>query len=457
MTDRVLRHFTTLAWLALACAAAAACARPQAGGGADPAMPTRVMLGWSGDPVRTMSVTWRTWNASPGAAGQLAAFTADPSRMAPQATSAATTSRLDLGGGRAAYAHRVTFAGLEPGSSYWYRVGAGSRWSEWLRFRTASATAEPFRFIFLGDAQNGIRSLWSRAVREAVLAAPDARFVLYAGDLVAEGWDDRLWEEWADAPGFAAAMIPSLASPGNHDLRRGRASVLGGAISTVNELWKAQLTLPHDGPPDVPELADQAWFLDVQGVRIVSFDANMYTESNYDPAVKARAGARQLEWLDRVLAGNPGRWSVVVQHEPLYSTGHDRDNAELRAALLPVFERRRPDLVLQGHDHVYGRTRKLAAGRAVAADAPGTVYAVSVSGPKMYPLNQKFLDLMAVTRPDTQMYQVISVSPDRLAYEARSIGGELVDAFELRKDAAGASTLVEPPPERRAPAPPAGR
>jgi len=441
-----------LIWLAALCTAAAGCSRqgvPAAGG---PGTPDRITLGWSGDPARTMSVTWRTSGASATATGEVAAFTADPSALTPLATSPATTSRLDLGAGRTVYSHRVTFTGLAPGTPYWYRVGDGPRWSEWFRFRTASAAAEPFRFIYLGDAQNEIRSKWSRAVREALLAAPDARFVVHAGDLVAEGWDDALWGEWTAAQGFAAAMIPSLPTPGNHDLHRVPGDPAGSGISAVNALWRAQFTLPHNGPADVPELADEAWFLDYQGVRIVSLDANMYTEGDFDPSLKARAAASQLAWLDRVLADNPNSWTIVVHHEPVYSVGNSRDNADLRAALLPIYDRRHVDLVLQGHDHAYGRTHRLAAGRPVAPGEAGTVYAVSVSGPKMYPLNKKFLDLMAATRTNTQMFQVISVSGDRLSYEARSITGDLVDAFELRKGAAGASTLTGLVPGRPTPA-----
>jgi hypothetical protein len=64
---------------------------------------------------------------------------------------------------------------------------------------------------------------------------------------------------------------------------------------------------------------------------------------------------------------------------------------------------------------------------------------------------------MAVTRTNTQMFQVITVGGDRLSYEARSITGELVDAFELQKGAGGATTLTELAPDRPAAAGRAGR
>lgn len=106
------------------------------------------------------------------------------------------------------------------GAAHTYRVGDGETWSEWHVFRTASDRPEPFRFLYVGDAQNDIRSLWSRVIRAAYAAAPDARLILHAGDLVTQGWDDRLWSEWCEALGFIGATVPSLPVPGNHDLKR---------------------------------------------------------------------------------------------------------------------------------------------------------------------------------------------------------------------------------------------
>lgn len=68
---------------------------------------------------------------------------------------------------------------------------------------------------------------------------------------------------------------------------------------------------------------------------------------------------------------------------------------------------------------------------------------VSVACPKMYEKNDRFDALMAITLGGTQLYQVIDVNNDRLRYESWSVGGELVDAFELAKDAAGATVYKD--------------
>ncbi|MBP6799144.1 MAG: metallophosphoesterase, partial [Luteimonas sp.] len=113
-----------------------------------------------------------------------------------------------------------------------------------------------------------------------------------------------------------------------------------------------------------------------------------------------------------------------------------RDNGLLREHLLPVIRARGVDLVLQGHDHVYGR-RLDEGGRL-------PVFAVSVAGAKQYRLSARARDTMAPVGEDTQLFQVIRVDGDRLRYEARTATGRLYDAFELVGDRASRRLLEQP-------------
>jgi 3',5'-cyclic AMP phosphodiesterase CpdA len=127
---------------------------------------------------------------------------------------------------------------------------------------------------------------------------------------------------------------------------------------------------------------------------------------------------------------------VLTFHHPIYSTAKGRDNKKLREAWQPVFDRYRVDLVLQGHDHSYGRSglvvgENLPTGASARDPNAGTVYVVSVSGPKLYSLDPE--PWMKSSAQDKQLYQVITVDGDHLRYEARTATGELYDRFELRK------------------------
>jgi acid phosphatase type 7 len=405
-------------------------------------VPERLVLGFAGDPVHTQAVTWRTSTLVEKPQAQIARFTADPAFQEQARSVAATTIRVALATGGEAFHYRVRFDGLEPATAYAYRVGDGTVWSEWCRLLTASEGVAPFRFIYLGDVQNSVKALWSQAVRAAYAHAPDARFILIAGDLVNEGWDDELWGEWCHALGFISSTVPILATPGNHDLHEPPPNTKTAKVSRVHPLWNAHLTHPDNGPNGVDLFRGEAWHLDYQGVTLIGLEANVYAEEDFDPAAKSRVQGALPTWLEGVLSAGRARWTVMLQHQPLYAVSKQRDFVELRDVMLPIIDRYHVDLVLQGHDHRYARTHKLARGGVVGAGEPGTVYSIAMSGPKPHAENPHFADLMAVRSGETQTYQIISVAGNRLRYEAYAITGELLDAFELNKDSAGASTYV---------------
>jgi hypothetical protein len=233
--------------------------------------PSRVLLTWSGDPATTQSVTWRTEVMVLAPQAQVAKFTADPAFEKSAAAVPATSVNDDIGDGKTAAHYRADFVGLPPDTRYSYRVGDGKTWSEWNSFRTASNRPDPFRFLYFGDAQNSIKSMWSRTVRAALLAVPDARFLAHAGDLLAEGYDDRLWGEWTGALGFVGATIPSIPAPGNHDLHHPPGSPDSKTVFSVSPLWRSHFALPANGP-DIEEMRGQSYYVDYQGCRIVALD-----------------------------------------------------------------------------------------------------------------------------------------------------------------------------------------
>ena len=123
-----------------------------------------------------------------------------------------------------------------------------------------------------------------------------------------------------------------------------------------------------------------------------------------------------------------------------------------------MFDKYAVVFVLQGHDHTSARTQRMVGDRNVTAGATarsetgGTMYVVSVSGPKMYDLGRQ--EFMRRAAEDTQLYQVIHVDRDELRYEARTAIGTLYDAFTLRKRDGQPNELIEQAPdtpERRRP------
>jgi len=185
------------------------------------AYPDRIVLNWSDDPATTLSVTWRTDAGVTGSVAQVALARAEPSFYTEAETIDADTERLELttenGDSLTAQYHSATFRGLQPDTTYAYRVGDGERWSEWFHARTAARGAAPLSFLYVGDAQNNVRSHWSRAIRAAYRLAPDAHFAIHAGDLVDNAHRNVEWGEWHEAGGFIHSMLPSVPVTGNHE------------------------------------------------------------------------------------------------------------------------------------------------------------------------------------------------------------------------------------------------
>jgi hypothetical protein len=304
--------------------------------------------------------------------------------------------------------HTAVIRGLAPGTTYVYSVGDGSQenWTELAEFTTAPDRAQPFSFIYMGDAQNGL-DRWGTLVRNAFRSRPDAAFYLMAGDLVNRGAERNDWDSlFHNATGVfdRRTLVPAI---GNHECQGGRP-----------KLYLDQLTLPRNGPPGLePE-------------RVYSFEyANalfVVLDSNLDPA-------QQAPWLERTLANTKATWKFAVYHHPAYASGGNRDNPELRQAWTPIFDKYHLDLALQGHDHAYLRTYPLKAHQRVSSPKEGTVYVISVSGTKMY--QQPKRDYTEVGMTNVATYQVldIQISGNRLVYRAYDIDGKQRDELVIEK------------------------
>jgi hypothetical protein len=242
--------------------------------------------------------------------------------------------------------------------------------------------------------------------------------------------------------GAKAAEVPNVPAPGNHDLRRASLLSPGGDVFAAPALWNAIFATPANGPADLPELAGQNYYLDYQGVRIIALDVNAFANADFRASQRARVQAAQVRWLRAVLGAGPQRWTIVVQHQPIYSMVKGRDFTGMRSVLGPIYDQFHVDLVLQGHDHVYARTQKMRGGRPVDPRTPGTTYVTSVSGPKMYPLTGRWAALMARTLAGEQLFQVLSVDGNRLSYESRAADGTVVDGFELVSKFGAASSSL---------------
>ncbi|NND06787.1 MAG: metallophosphoesterase family protein [Saprospiraceae bacterium] len=389
--------------------------------------PDQVILNLAENPLQAVAVNWRTDTTVTSGSVEVAVATHGPSFREQKRTIAAQTQSFTNQYKQEptvkAHYHEALIDKLSPGEIYVYRVGIDTVWSEWFQIRIPDLSEKPLRFIYFGDAQNEVKSMWSRVIRQAYSTLPEVDFMLHAGDLINRSNRDREWCDWFYAGSFIHATIPSVMTPGNHEYSN----------VVLSPQWRPQFNLPTNGPPGLEETCYQINYPDL---KVISLDAEQIDES---PTFKKA----QMIWVDSILENDPRKWTAVTLHYPLFSTKPDRDNPELRAGFKPIFDKYQVDIVLQGHDHAYGRgtVQNESTGTNKQDPSSGTMYVVSVSGPKMYDLREDtWMDRRAA---NTQLFQIISIEKDTLNYQAFTALGTLYDEFDLVKSQISGNELID--------------
>jgi 3',5'-cyclic AMP phosphodiesterase CpdA len=392
--------------------------------------PDRIILTFNGNPATSRAVTWRTDTTITKAVAQIALATVNSGFAEKAKTIEARTEKFDLGRYKAnaslmVHYHSTNFEGLLPDKLYAYRVGDGeAHWSEWIQFRTAKEAYAPTSFVYFGDAQNDVLSHWSRVIRMAYQTAPEASFVVHAGDLINNAHHDYEWAEWYKAGGFIHSQWTAIPVVGNHEFRP-RSE---GESRELSIQWRPQFTLPIEN--SIPEnLHETVYTVDYQDIRFIILNSNANLEE-------------QTDYLEEKLKNSNAKWNIITCHHSVFSPAKGRDFEFARKNWKPLLDTYNVDLVLNGHDHTYARghvpTRTTST---VRKNEITTVYVTSVSGPKQYELDKEQLKSYEEdgytpdkTAEQTQFFQVISIEDNKLTYIAYTALGEEYDRAVIVKD-----------------------
>lgn len=427
--------------------------------------PDRIVATFETDPATSFAVSWRTADGIEQPKARITEALSAPrfDRSAREHVAETERVRLDstfyegrehllnypLNPDKVQF-HSVNFTGLEPNTLYAYQVcGAQAHCSEWFHIRTAPRAGEPIRFIYLGDAQNGVMTHFARVIRAAWSSLPDAHFILHAGDLVDHASRDLEWASWFRSGGFIHAMTPVIPVTGNHEYDKLEIEDEQRRVA-LSSIWRPQFRLPV--VESLPALLHET-------VYTVTFGATLKVlVLNTQFARYSGRYADQAEWLDSELANSAAEWNIVAMHHPIFSAAGERDNEGLRAAILPVLRRHNVPLVLQGHDHTYSRGQDHQ-NPTIKQDTSGTVFVTSVSGAKMYSLKESRWDgyndqgaVLERAGENTQFYQLLEIDDKRLDYRSFTATGERYDAFSLLHRGDDGFEIIQesnPGPERK--------
>jgi predicted MPP superfamily phosphohydrolase len=387
--------------------------------------PQRIILNLTESPHSSVAVTWRTIDKVDQPMAQIAKATDWTEFEDSLLTYEAKIEKFITDEGQQVWYYSVIFSELKPSTKYFYRVGAEDHFTEWIQFTTADDEPTPFQFIYFGDPQNHNKKHVTKVLREAYTTAPEADFWLFSGDIIGDPEDYQIAEFFYAGNPFNR-MVPQVMIPGNHDRKYQRdengeyvREEDGDRIRLreIDPYWHTSFTLPENG---IDGLEETSYYFDYQGVRFIMINSNDKREE-------------QAVWMEKILKNNDNNWTIVTFHHPVYSAGRDRDRRETRDIFSPLFDKYNVDLVLTGHDHAYARSHKLKAGEIVDENEQGTVYIVSVSGPKMYSVNSNYEHLMVKTGGYAQLFQVLDVSENKISYKSYTLTGKVFDSFELTK------------------------
>ncbi|MEE6281715.1 metallophosphoesterase [Georgenia sp. MJ170] len=367
--------------------------------------------------------------------------------------------------------YQAVAAGLQPGSTYHYRVGdrAAQVWSPTGAFVTSDGE-DDFTFVNLTDTQSQNEDeaeLSAATIAKSLTHVPEAEFIVHNGDVVENGDREQDWIDLLDAAQPSLLSTTVAPAAGNHE------ATAGGFVDHF------ALDAPNGQ--------------DTESGAYYSFDYNrahfVVLNTNEDP--EQAVSDAQLEWLrSDVTAARDGgaEWIIMSLHKGPYTTAthlDDHDIVAMRDVLVPLIDELDIDLVLQGHDHVMSRSKVLVSdpdgveNAAVAettvitemkngkraeyaVDPDGTIYFLpNTAGAKHYTQATEaadgidldaYLDLFDRTgEQDTENFAGITVTEDRLTvdvYDIRAEGSPRVfESFGVDRQVSPVSARIDALPE----------
>ena len=300
--------------------------------------------------------------------------------------------------------HEVHLRGLDPATTYTYRVRFGDQVLSPASFTTAPPPGTPnWRMVVYGDNRSN-PATHARNVEQIMKLDPG--LVINSGDLVAAGSRYEQWKTQYFDPlrGLAehVALFPCL---GNHDQN---------AIHYYNY---------HSLPDDQGEVY---YSFDYGNAHFIALNSNALD-------APFERGAPQTEWLIADLeAHRDATWTFVYFHHPLFRAHATRGVTPQRWVWQPIFDQYGVDLVITGHDHHYMRSYTI--GHYRGEPRRGVYHLISGGGgAPTYPMAPK---VHAAARRRVHHITAIDVMDDRLVARGIDLNGNEFDTFVIDQQVA---------------------
>ena len=320
--------------------------------------------------------------------------------------------------------HGYRLSNLKPDTDYSYRIltydkkTGKTQHSETRHFHTGGANA--WKAAVIGDFHHYSPEPKRLESAMAMLNVLDSvgngiSWVLSTGDECAWGGSLNFWTELSEQPGFMNYMWAPV--EGNHDS-------MDEDKDKTDDFFRDSHYFPHDGYPQ--QEGSSYWFRYGDVLFIMLNNEGMLKAGTFQPAA---------DWMEKVIAENPSKYIVVVEHHQ-WLIGTDGTNGQLDR-WRDLFDRLGVDLAISGHNHAYLRTYPLYDRKPVDA-GKGTVYVVNSSsdnerGRALKPLaaNKDLIAQRWSEGKHTVGGMLMDVNPQRIEMALYDRYGNVQDSFTV--------------------------
>jgi 3',5'-cyclic AMP phosphodiesterase CpdA len=264
--------------------------------------------------------------------------------------------------------HIIQLSSLKPNTKYFYSVATNDKTlsiSKDYYFITAPSPTDnrPINIWAMGDFGDDSKEKYIKnqtAVKEQYLKnkSNHTDLWLWLGDnAYCCGTDVEYQRQVFDFYGSKIlGNTPFFPVPGNHEYYETATAQIDKKINYFNII-----NVPSEG--EMGGLASRTkeyYSYNFGNIHFVALDSYGLDEGKYR---LNDSQSRQNKWLINDLEANKGKslWTIVTFHHPPYTKrSHDSDGepdlVAIREGLVPIFDKYKVDLVLNGHSHSYERS-----------------------------------------------------------------------------------------------------
>ena len=255
--------------------------------------------------------------------------------------------------------NHVTVTGLKENTTYYYTVEKNGVQSDVETYQTRSFST--IKMLYVGDPQIGASKGqpqggetlsgdsgaantaarndafgWNRTLEAALAQDPDVNFIISAGDQINKTGKPKEEEYAGYLSAEALTSLPVATTIGNHD--------------SLNADYSYHFNNPN-ATENGKTQAGGDYYSSYGDALFIVLNTNNYNVAEHKKAI-----------AEAVASDPDAAWRIVTIHQDIYGSGLDHSDTDgmiLRTQLTPIFDAYDIDVVLQGHDHTYSRSKLL--------------------------------------------------------------------------------------------------